>query len=195
MPLASTSLATALAAGALVPAPVLGQCESRALGQPYAGRLACGVQLPVDGEHHATWDNALQRPFNRPWRRWGTARLVAITQRIAADYHARYATRLVIGDLSRPRGGRFGPEYGGAGHASHQNGLDVDIYYPRRDRLELPPFSRADVDRRRAQWLVDRADSDAQIAFIGPNLRLRRSSRRVHYLGHHDNHLHLRISR
>ena len=101
----------------------------------------------------------------------------------------------MIGDLSRPRGGHFGPEFGGTGHASHQNGLDVDIYYPRRDRLELPPFEVRDVDRSRAQWLVDRAARNAQIEFIGPNVRLRRSSRRVEYLAHHDNHLHLRISR
>jgi murein endopeptidase len=39
------------------------------------------------------------------------------------------APRLGVGDLSRPRGGRFGPEYGGDGHRSHQNRLDVDVYH------------------------------------------------------------------
>jgi murein endopeptidase len=144
---------------------------------------------------YTTWDNALQRALNRPWRRYGTQRLIDLTERIASAYHTRYGVRLVIGDLSRPRGGRFGREFGGQGHASHQNGLDVDIYYPRRDRLELPPFALRDVDRARAQWLVDRAARYAQIQFIGPHLGLRRTSRRVHYLGNHDNHLHLRIRR
>jgi murein endopeptidase len=193
--LLASSFATALSAAALAPTPALAQCESRAVGRPWNGHLVCGAQLPVATPDFTTLDNALQRPFNRPWRRWGTRKLIGITYRIASEYHARYGTRLVIGDLSRTRGGHFGPEFGGSGHASHQNGLDVDIYYPRRDRLELPPFKVRDVDRRRAQWLVDRAARDAQIEFIGPNVRLRRTSRRVEYLAHHDNHLHLRISR
>jgi murein endopeptidase len=142
-----------------------------------------------------TWDNALQLPYNRPWRRWGTAKLLTTVERIAADYNARYGRRIVVGDLSRPRGGGFGPEFGGQGHASHQNGLDVDIYYPRRDGAEVPPFKVAEVHRRRAQWLLDRSARDASIVFTGPNLRLRRRSSRVKYLGNHDNHLHLRISR
>jgi murein endopeptidase len=151
------------------------------------------VQLPAQTDSLVTWDNALQAPFNRAWRRWGTGKLIATTETIAAEYHLRFRGRLVIGDLSRPHGGPFGPAYGGEGHASHQNGLDVDLYYPRRDRAELPPFRPAEVDRARAQWLVNRAALDAQIAFIGPGVGLRRPSRRVHYLVHHDNHLHLRI--
>jgi murein endopeptidase len=153
----------------------------------------CGVQLPAATVDLTTWDNALQRPFNRPWRRWGTDRLVAKVERIAADYRERYDTRIVVGDLSRPRGGVFDERFGGVGHRSHQNGLDADIYYPRRDRLELPPFAIRDVDRRRAQWLVNRAARDAQREFIGPHVGLRRPARRVQYLAGHDNHLHLRI--
>jgi murein endopeptidase len=186
--------AVAVAAAMLSPAQAP-DCVSKARGHPWDGRLVCGQQLPVASVDHTTWDNALQRPLNRPWRRYATEKLVAITERIAADYHARWGTRLVVGDLSRTRGGPFGPEFGGSGHRSHQNGLDVDIYFPRRDRLDLPPFRVADVDRRRSQWLVNRADRDAKIAFIGPNVGLRRPSSRVHYLGHHDNHIHLRIRR
>ena len=40
---------------------------------------------------------------------------------------------LLIGDLSRPRGGDFGRRFGPIGHASHQNGLDADVYFPRKD--------------------------------------------------------------
>jgi hypothetical protein len=50
------------------------------------------------------------------------------------------------------------------------------------------------VDRRRAQWLVDRAARDARLEFIGPHVGLRRTARRVQYLANHDNHLHLRIA-
>ncbi len=66
------------------------------------------------------------------------------------------APRVLVGDLSRPRGGPFGPRFGGPGHVSHQNGLDVDVYYPRRDRLEAAPTRVAQIDRRLAQDLVDR---------------------------------------
>jgi murein endopeptidase len=184
-----------LALAMLTPAQVHGQpCQSRAAGKPWHGHLVCGVQLPVASETFTTWDNALQRSLNRPWRRWATRRLVKKVERLAADYHDRYGTRIVIGDLSRPNGGIFDGRYGGSGHNSHQNGLDADIYYPRRDGLDLPPFAIRDVDRTRAQWLVDRAARDAQLEFIGPNVRLRRTNRRVQYLAAHDNHLHLRIS-
>ena len=192
--LLASSLAAGLAAATLTPMADLSSCESRAVGAPWDGRLSCGVQLPVSSPHLTTWDNALQVPFNRPWRRWGTTRLVDRVERIAADYHGRYGSRIVVGDLSRPRGGPFGREFGGEGHATHQNGLDVDIYYPRRDGGEVPPFRIAQVQRRRAQWLVDRAARDAQVVFIGPNLRLRRLSSRVRLLDNHGDHLHLRLA-
>lgn len=168
-------------------------CSSRAVGKPWHGSLVCGAQLPIATPELTTWDNALQRPLNRPWRRWATRRLIVTVEALAHDYHARYGIRLVVGDLSRPHGGVFDERFGGSGHNSHQNGLDADIYYPRRDRLELPPFALADIDRTRAQWLVDRAARDAQLEFIGPNTGLRRPSARVQYLVGHDNHLHLRI--
>ena len=192
--LLASSIAAVLAAVALTPIGELSQCESRAVGAAWDGRLSCGAQLPVSTPHLTTWDNALQVPFNRPWRRWGTTRLVKTVERIAADYHARYGRRIVVGDLSRPRGGPFGREFGGEGHASHQNGLDVDIYYPRRDGAEVPPFRVAQVQRRRAQWLVDRAARDAEVVFTGPNLRLRRRSSRVRLLDNHGDHLHLRLA-
>jgi murein endopeptidase len=186
-------LAATLMASAALATPAQTPCVSHPVGKPWHGRLACGVQLPEGTSYFTTWDNALQVPLNRAWRRWGTGKLVMTVETIAADYQARYGQRLVIGDLSRPRGGAFGRRYGGTGHASHQNGLDADIYYPRRDRAELPPFTVRDIDRARAQWLVNRVALDAQLAFIGPHTKLRRPSRNVEYLGSHDNHVHIRI--
>ena len=46
------------------------------------------------------------------------------------------APRVGVADLSRPKGGVFDRRYGGDGHASHQNGLDIDILYPRKDGTE-----------------------------------------------------------
>jgi murein endopeptidase len=184
---------TGTLAALAIAAPAAAQCRSQAIGTPQHGRLKCGVQLPVATDDLTTWDNALQRPFNRPWRRWGTDRLIARVEQLAAEYHAHFGTRIVVGDLSRTNGGIFDQRYGGSGHNSHQNGLDADIYYPRRDRLELPPFAVADVDRIRAQWLVDRAAKRAHFVFIGPHVGLHRTNRHVQYLVAHDNHLHLRI--
>ncbi len=83
---------------------------SRALGRPTDGALRRGVQLPEEGPDHYTWDPVLKRFPNRGWRRWGTDRLVATVQEVLADVRARHPElpRLAIGDLSRPRGGRFG---------------------------------------------------------------------------------------
>jgi murein endopeptidase len=167
-------------------------CESRALGLPQHGRLFCGVQLPADDDALVSWDGVLDRSPNRSWRRYGTQKLINAINLIAIDYGERFpiGPRLVVGDLSRTRGGRLD------GHDSHQNGLDVDIYYPRRDGLETSPDSVSLIDRRRAQWLVNRAArADAQYVFIGPHTKLRRTTKRVRLLANHDNHLHLRIYR
>jgi murein endopeptidase len=187
------SLGATLASVMVLVTPAQAPCQARPVGKPWHGHLVCGQQLPEQAPYFTTWDNPLQVPINRPWRRWGTGKLVITVETIAAEYNARYGSRLVIGDLSRPHGGSFGARYGGEGHASHQNGLDADIYYPRRDRAELPPFAPRDIDRARAQWLVNRASRDAELAFIGRHTGLRRPSRKVQYLASHDNHIHVRI--
>ena len=115
--------------------------QSTALGTQTAGRLEQGVRLPAQGRTFFTWDPVLRRAPNRAWRRWGTDRLVRVVLLVAHRYHAAHprAARMAIGDLSRPHGGDFGPQYGYIGHASHQNGLDVDVYYPRADGRERAP--------------------------------------------------------
>jgi murein endopeptidase len=180
----------------LVPATADAACRSRAVGLTNHGRLACGVQLPGETDAMITWDSPLGRSPSRGWRRWGTQKLVDRIEDIAIDYGVRFpiGPRLVVGDLSRPNGGEFGTRYGGVGHASHQNGLDVDIYYPRLDGQETPPEEPSLIDRKRAQWLVNRAARGAQYVFIGPNTGLRPPARYVQFLpAYHDNHLHLRI--
>src|SRR4051812_12654410 len=145
--------------------------RSRSLGEPFAGRLIGGVQLPASGPHFVTFDSALRRSPSRPWRRWGTAKLIRTLLRVFDAYAAAHplAPPLVVGDLSRPHGGFFGSEYGGLGHASHQSGLDADVYYPRKDRRLRPPARPSQIDHRLSQWLRARLQrAGAPFIFLRP---------------------------
>jgi murein endopeptidase len=170
--------------------------RSRALGRPTRGRLVNGVRLPSEGQDFFTWDPVLRRSPSRPWRRYATDRLVRVLLRVLREHRAAFpdAPRVGIGDLSRPRGGNFGSRYGGLGHVSHQNGLDADIYYPRRDRRETHPGSVRRVDRALAQDLVDRfVAAGAHYVFVGRSLRLRGPRKRVVVWPNHNDHMHVRI--
>jgi murein endopeptidase len=169
---------------------------SRAIGQPTHGRLVRGVQLPAEGTDHVTWDNVLKRVPNRGWRRWGTDRLVRLVLDVLHAYRVANpgAPRVLVGDLSRPHGGDFSARFGGLGHVSHQNGLDVDVYYPRRDRLALAPIRVSQIDRGLAADLVRRfVQAGAIRVFVGPHTGLSGPRRIVRPLRRHDNHLHVRI--
>jgi murein endopeptidase len=177
--------------------PVTELPRSRSVGQPWAGRLVNGRRLPPSGEGFLTWDPILKRVGNRPWRRWGTERLLATVRSVVADYARRHpgARPVLVGDLSRRRGGDFGPRFGGIGHASHQNGLDVDIYYPRDDGRLRAPVRPRQVDLAAAQELVDAFVAQGAVnVFVGPSLGLRGPRRIVSPLVHHDNHLHVRLA-
>jgi murein endopeptidase len=172
--------------------------RSRAIGKPFRGRLVDGVQLPLEGESFLTWDPIWKRSPNRGWRRWGTDRLLETITSVLAEYRALHpdAPRVVIGDLSRPHGGNFGRQFGAPGHASHQNGLDVDVYYPRLDGRERAARAPRQVDRELAQDLADLfVDAGAQYVFVGLHVRLRGPRRVVQPLVLHDDHMHVRIRR
>jgi murein endopeptidase len=170
--------------------------RSVALGRPFAGRLLRGVRLPAEGRDFFTWDPVLKRTPNRAWRRWGTDRLLRVVLRVLRAHRAAFpgAPRVGIGDISRRRGGDFGPRFGSIGHASHQNGLDVDVYYPRLDGLEERAARVEEIDMELAQDLVDRfVAARAQYVFVGPRTPLAGPRKRVMKLVHHDDHLHVRM--
>jgi hypothetical protein len=170
--------------------------RSRAIGRPWSGRLVRGVRLPAEGRLFFTWDPVKDASPNRAYRRFATSRLIRITLGVLRSHAAEHpdAPRVGIGDLSRRNGGDFGKRFGGLGHSSHQNGLDVDVYYPRRDGRERELRRPAQIDRRLAQDLVDRfVAAGARFVFIGPNTRLTGPPRIVQSLAHHDNHMHVRI--
>jgi murein endopeptidase len=171
--------------------------HSRALGKPFfKGRLVNGTQLPELGEDFFTWDPVYNRIPNREWRRYGTDRLIRTILSVIHAYRTDHdsAQRVGIMDLSRTHGGAFGRKFGGLGHASHQNGLDADILYPRKDVTERRTTKPSQVDRELAQDLVDRfVAAGAVKVFVGPHLNLKGPKNVVVPLVYHDDHLHVRI--
>jgi murein endopeptidase len=171
--------------------------QSKALGQPARkGRLVDGVMLPELGEDFFTWDPIYNRIPNRDWRRYGTDRLIRTLLTVLHEYRTERddAQRVGIMDLSRTHGGTFGRNFGGLGHASHQNGLDADILYPRKDATERRATKPSQVDRELAQDLVDRfVAAGAVKVFVGPHLHLKGPKNVVVPLIYHDDHLHVRI--
>lgn len=170
--------------------------RSEPVGTHSAGRLERGVMLPARGREWVSWDPILKRRPNRWWRRWGTDRLVRTTLKVLRRFGRAHpgAPRVAVGDLSRPKGGDFGPQFGSIGHASHQNGLDVDVYYPRTDRRVRPPKRAGEVDVRLAQDLVDSfVVAGAEKVFVGPSLPLDGPAGVVVPVPNHDNHLHVRL--
>jgi murein endopeptidase len=180
--------------------PSLLTAGSAALGLPNRGRLTGGVRFPAETSYAFTWDFPAGVSPSRPWRRWGTEKLVLTVQCVLArlDRARPLGQRVGVADLSRPRGGWFGRQYGGLGHASHQNGLDVDVLYPRRDAAEAPPRTWRDIDVPRAQELVDAfTAAGAQYVFVSRSLwrrgLLRGARGIVQPLVYHDDHLHVRL--
>jgi murein endopeptidase len=193
VPPAATTPVPATTAPTAAVAPA---APSRAIGQPWHGRLANGVQLPEVGGDWLTWDPVLKQIPNRPERRWGTAKLIRTLRSVLAGFHLAHPAvpQVLIGDLSRPHGGIFDNRYGGLGHASHQNGLDADVYYPRADHLLRAAYKPDLIDHALAQDLLDRfVAAGAQFVFIGTRTGLKGPRKVVEVIAHHNDHMHVRI--
>jgi penicillin-insensitive murein endopeptidase len=92
--------------------------KSMAIGYYPRGCLSGGVELPVDGP---TWQ-VMRLSRNR---NWGHPELVKFLERFAPlAAKATGWNGILVGDMAQPRGGPL--PYG---HASHQVGLDVDIWF------------------------------------------------------------------
>ena len=168
--------------------------QSVAVGTPDAGQLIRGVPFPVAGRDHFTWDQIHKRSPNPRGRRYGTDYVVRTVLRVLRNYRASVpgAPRVGISDLSHPKGGDFSARFGGHGHVTHENGLDVDVLYPRTDGRQSEAASVRGVDRRLAQALV-RAFVRAQAArvFVDPRLGLKGPATIVQPMPLHDTHMHV----
>lgn len=103
------------------------------IGSYAKGCMAGGVQLPETGP---AWQ-AMRLSRNR---NWGQPELLAFLERLGASAQEAGWAGLYFGDLSQPRGGPML-----TGHASHQIGLDADIWMLPADRIDLSRSARENL--------------------------------------------------
>ena len=129
------------------PAPL----SARAIGSYARGCVAGAAALPVDG---ATWQ-VMRLSRNR---NWGHPRLIDLLERLSGRVpQINGWPGLLVGDIAQPRGGPML-----TGHASHQIGLDADVWLtPMPDRR----LSRAEREEMSAVDMVraDRLDIDPRV--------------------------------
>jgi len=183
--------------------------SARTIGFYSKGCLAGGVALPINGK---TWQ-VMRLSRNR---NWGHPRMVALLERLS-EKGAKLGWRgLLVGDMSQPRGGPML-----TGHASHQVGLDADIWLtpmPDREltRVEREEMSatmvvapdRKDVDPK--VWtsahtaLIKAAAEEPEVERIFVNAAIKKALcreagndrawlRKVRQYWYHDYHFHIRI--
>lgn len=114
--------------------------SAQSIGFYSKGCFAGGVAIPMDGP---TWE--VMRPSRN--RRWGHPAMIALIEKLSRDAAADGWPGLLIGDISQPRGGPMM-----TGHASHQIGLDADIWLT---PMPSRPLSMAQRESMSATLMVD----------------------------------------
>jgi penicillin-insensitive murein DD-endopeptidase len=134
---------------------------TKVIGSYAKGCIAGAVQMPINGD---TWQ-VMRLSRNR---NWGHPDLVALLKRLSVKAHKDAGwPGILVGDIGQPRGG---PAL--SGHASHQIGLDADIWLtPMPDHL----LSREEREEMSAVMMVreDRRDIDPKVFTPGHVLVLR----------------------
>lgn len=97
-----------------VKAPTQGQSES--IGTYNNGCLAGAEPLPLAGDGY-------QVMRSQRGRFYGHESMIRFLHDLSKSVHQLELGQLLVGDIAMPRGGRFS-----SGHASHQTGLDADIW-------------------------------------------------------------------
>lgn len=117
------------------PLPALSD-RPKSFGFYSKGCFAGGVAIATDGP---TWQ-AMRLSRNR---RWGHPAMIALLEKFARDVPKDGWPGLLIGDVSQPRGGPMM-----TGHASHQIGLDADIWFTPMPDHRLSAAEREKMDQR-----------------------------------------------
>lgn len=140
---------------------VTAQVDPAALGPLSIGTPDSGLLLnPVPFSPGPFWT------VRDPSEAWGTEETIDFVVTAIEAVEARYpgSPRLVIGDLSNPKGGRLNR------HKSHQAGRDADIgfYYQRGEVDSFQAARRRDLDLPRT-WALVRAlvtETDVERIFV-----------------------------
>jgi penicillin-insensitive murein endopeptidase len=123
----------------------------KVIGSYTDGCLAGGEQMPISGD---TWQ-VMRLSRNRYW---GYPDMIALLKRLSQKAHQDAGwPGILVGDIGQPRGG---PAL--SGHASHQIGIDADIWLtPMPNRL----LSRQEREDMSATMIVrdDRLDIDPKV--------------------------------
>ena len=132
---------------AKTPAPL----AARAIGFYAKGCLAGGTALAIDGP---AWQ-AMRLARNR---NWGHPQLVGLVEKLAVEAKQHDGWQgLLVGDLSQPRGGPML-----TGHASHQVGLDADIWLTPMPNRRLSEKEREELSAT-SMLAADRISVDPEI--------------------------------
>jgi penicillin-insensitive murein endopeptidase len=130
----------------------------QAIGFYSRGCLAGGEQLEIDGP---AWQ-AMRLSRNR---NWGHPKLVRLVRRLATDAKKHDGwPGLLVGDLAQPRGGPML-----TGHASHQIGLDADIWFTPMPNRRL---SRQERERLSATSMLENKISVNERIWSANHVRL-----------------------
>jgi len=125
--------------------------EPKVVGFYANGCLAGGTALPINGP---AWQ-VMRLSRNR---NWGHPTLIRFLENLATKVHkAGTWNGLLVGDMSQPRGGPMI-----TGHASHQVGLDADIWLTPMPDRELTRLEREEMSAINAV-AEDRRDVDPKI--------------------------------
>jgi penicillin-insensitive murein endopeptidase len=140
------------------PAPA----PARAIGGYARGCLGGAVALPASGPGYQVMRLSRNRFYGHP-------RLIAFIQAFAKKARAEGWPGLLVGDMAQPRGGPIA-----TGHASHQIGLDVDIWFT------PAPRRRLDANERETMNAVSMVEAGGEAvdpsAWSGRQLRLLRTA-------------------
>ncbi len=133
--------------------------DAKAYGFYSKGCLSGGIAIARDGPR---WQ-AMRISRNR---RWGHPDLIRLLERLSRDAAADGWNGLLVGDISQPRGGPML-----TGHASHQIGLDADIWFtPMPKKLftiaEREKVSAISVLKKNSLYVDDRRWKPAYTAVL-----------------------------
>ncbi|GGE08774.1 penicillin-insensitive murein endopeptidase [Aureimonas endophytica] len=103
---------------------------TQSIGFYAKGCLSGGIGLPLEGPN---WQ--IVNPGRN--RRWGHPVMIDFLERFSKKAAADGWPGLLVGDISQPRGGPMA-----SGHASHQIGLDADIWFTPMPKRRLTPAER-----------------------------------------------------